>query len=162
MKVNFLNTNLYNVSFGLSRGLSHKFKRGKLEGPEKDVFDKTSEEPAEKDKRVSNENKVNIATVKPWAKRLSVDADAAFKIFRTKMENTFSQVCNFENKKYDYLQIGDCKGRLITNKKSLTSIIEKMLSGGKKNEKDARAEIQDAIRARIVKPRTTTIHLRQT
>ena len=32
----------------------------------------------------------------------------------------------------------------------MTSIIEKMLSGGKKNEKDARAEIQDAIRARIV------------
>ncbi len=150
VKVSFLNTNFHNVSFGLSRGLSHKFKKGKLEGPEKDVFEKTSEDSVERDKRVSNENKVNIATVKPWAKRLSVDADAAFKIFRTKMENTFSSVCNFENKKYDWLPSEDCKGMLVTNKKSITSIIEKMLSGGKKNEKDARAEIQDAIRARIV------------
>lgn len=151
VKVSFVNANLNKVSFGLSRGFASKFKKSeKLEGPDKDLFEKSEEVTADKDKRVSDENKVNIATVKPWAKRLSLDADAAFKIFRTKMESTFAPICNYENKKYDYLQMEDCKGTLVTNKKSITSIIEKMLSGGKKNEKDARAEIQDAIRARIV------------
>lgn len=153
VKVSFLNTTFNNISFGLSRGLASKFKKGKFEGPKNDVFQKNVKaEQAEqdKDKRVSDEEKVDISTVKPWAKRLSFDADAAFKIFRTKMENTFSSVCNFENKKYDWLSSEDCKGMLVANKKSMTSIIEKMLSGRKKNEKDARAEIQDAIRARIV------------
>lgn len=146
MKLSFLNANINNVSFGLGKSRIVKFPKKNLEGPATDVFEKKPE----KDKRVSDEKKSDINTVKPWAKKLSFDTDAAFKIFEAKMESTFSPICNYKTKQFDWLPSDVSQGMLITNKKSLTSIIEKMLSGGKQTELEARSAIKDAIRARIV------------
>ncbi len=149
MKVSFINTNFNNISFGLSRGFASKFKKAGSKEPVSDVFVKSTEETGEKkSKRIAD--KSNIDTIKPWAKSLSNDAEAAFKIFRAKMENVFSPVCNYEKRSHDWLPSEKCQGELVTNKKTMSSIIEKMLSGGKKTEKEARAEIKDAIRARII------------
>ena len=146
MKIGFLNTNFYNIPFKFNKGITPSIARVSFAGSG-DTFEKTT---PQEDKRVADEAKKNISTVKPWAKRLSNDADAAFKIFKTKMENVFSNVCNSRDREFDWIPEETAKGELVTNKKSLTSIIEKMLSGGKKTEKEARAAIQDTIRARVV------------
>ncbi len=150
VKISFLNTNFNNISLGFGKNYVTKSPKKSFEGPVTDVFEKSVDTKPEKNKRVSDEKKTDIDIVKPWAKRLSSDVEMAYKIFKAKMENTFTPVCNYDSKKYDWLPEEECKGKLILNKKSITSIIEKMLSGGKRTEKEARAEIKDAIRGRVV------------
>ena len=130
-------------------------KKKAVATPSGDTFEKTSQKEEarlrEQKKAISPAQRANVSTVKPWAERLQDDAVTANIIFARRMQNVFRDVCAFEDRSaYNFPDDDKRLGSLKLCTKSEHSLIEKILGNEYKTEAEARADIQDAIRGRIV------------
>lgn len=117
----------------------------------KDTFEYQNKKNETDRKRIDDSRKGDVRNYLPWAIRMNEDAQEVFNLFSRNLKNIFKNTCDYADvATNNILPEGQAVGNLKMCLKSDTSLAEKMASDSKEDESSARANIQDAIRARVV------------